>query len=328
VTPAPGGALLEVLDLSATFATPSGPLRAVDGVSFAVRPGQAVGIVGESGSGKTVTALAVMGLLPGQCAVRGRVRLAGEDLLTLPAPRLRDLRGRRLAMVFQDPLAALDPSQRIGDQVAEPLRVHRRAPRSALRERAVALLEQVGLPAARERVDAYPHQLSGGMRQRVVIAAALACDPELVIADEPTTALDVTVQAQIMELLRRLQRERGMGLLLISHDLGLVAESCDELVVMYAGQVVERGPTAAVLEAPAHPYTAALLASTPVPGSGRGRLVELPGMVPDLAAPPPGCRFHDRCPFSQARCRELAPAAPDPAARRGHRCHFPLGGAA
>ena len=299
-------------------------LRAVDDVSFAVPRGRTVGMVGESGSGKSVTALSLLGLLDARTAsVAGRARLGPDDLLAMDAAALRSVRGRRVGMVFQDPAASLDPFWRVGSQIAEAIRLHERVSRAEARARALALLREVGIPAPEERLDAYPHQLSGGMRQRVMIAIALACRPELVIADEPTTALDVTIQAQILELLGRLRRERGTSLLLITHDLGLVAESCDDVVVLYAGRVVERGPAAEVLRAPLHPYTAGLLASTPVPGSGAGRLTEIPGTVPDLRALPAGCRFRDRCPGAQARCADEEPALVA-IGTRAHRCHFPL----
>ncbi|MBX7096790.1 MAG: ABC transporter ATP-binding protein [Myxococcaceae bacterium] len=308
-------ALLEVTGLTVRF----GALAAVEDVTFSVPEGGTVGLVGESGSGKSVTALAVMGLLDG-ASVEGAVRFQGEALLELPPRRLQALRGRSLAMVFQDPGASLNPAQRVLTQLAEPLRLHLRIPKADAEARAVSLLEAVGVGDAARRAKAYPHELSGGLQQRAMIAMALACGPALLIADEPTTALDVTVQAQVMALLRQVQAERRMGLLLISHDLGLVAESCAELVVLYAGQVVERGPTAEVLRAPRHPYTRGLLASTPTL-EGQGRLEEIPGAVPELSAMPKGCRFAERCPQAQAACR----AAPVPL-DGGVRCLFPLGG--
>jgi peptide/nickel transport system ATP-binding protein len=325
--------LLEVAGLSVTFTTPTGPLRAVQEVSFALPAGRRVGLVGESGSGKSITSLALMGLLDGPgMRVEGEVRLFGERLGGAGARhaerRWRALRGSRLAMVFQDPMAALNPRMRVGEQVTEALAVHARLSRAERRRRAVELLTRVGLPDPGVQVDAWPHELSGGMRQRVCIAMALACGPELLIADEPTTALDVTVQAQVMALLARLQEELGMAVLLISHDLGLVAEWCDDVMVMYAGQLVERGPAARVLSRPQHPYTAGLLASLPLPGARRERLEELPGLVPDLRTPPPGCRFHPRCPRAEARCRTDVPAwheSPATPGAGGHRCHLPLG---
>ncbi|MCI0571501.1 MAG: ABC transporter ATP-binding protein [Myxococcaceae bacterium] len=320
----PGAPLLEVEGLSVSFATAGGRLRAVDGVSFSLTQGRRVGLVGESGSGKSVTAQALMGLLdaPG-VQVEGELRLGGERLTATDERRWRTLRGNKVAMVFQDPAAALNPRMRVGEQVTEGLLVHQGLGRAERRRRAVELLTRVGLPDAGVRVDAWPHELSGGMRQRVCIAMALACGPQLLIADEPTTALDVTVQAQVMALLARLQAETGMAVLLISHDLGLVAEWCDEVMVMYAGQLVERGPAARVLTRPRHPYTAGLLASLPLPGERRERLVEIPGMVPDMRAPPSGCRFNPRCPRADERCRAEAPAWSEEA-EGGHRCHLPL----
>jgi peptide/nickel transport system ATP-binding protein len=322
-------ALLEVARLSVAFRTSRGLLPVVSEVGFAVAPGRALGLVGESGSGKSVTALALLGLHdPASTVVEGSVRLRGRELLGQPERAWRAVRGAEVALVFQDPLAALDPMQRLEAQVGEALTVHRRLDRAARRAAVVALLGEVGLPGAAQLVDAYPHQLSGGMRQRAMIAAALAGGPGLLVADEPTTALDVTLQAQLMELLGRLVRARGMGLLLISHDLGLVAERCDEVAVLYAGRLVERGPVGQVFEHPAHPYTAGLVASSPRLGDARERLQEIAGAVPDLAALPPGCRFSPRCPLAQARCRQQEPAWQPGDGERGHRCHFPLGGAA
>jgi len=343
-------ALLEIEGLAVEFATDRGPLRAVDGVSLAVPAGRTLGLVGESGSGKSVTAMSVIGLLGPNARVSGSVRFAGGDVLGLPAEELRKLRGGRIGMVFQDPGAALDPFHRIGDSLREAILAHKTLSASDLDARVMALLRDVGIPAPEERRRAYPHQLSGGMRQRVMIALALACDPQLLIADEPTTALDVTVQAQVIDLLKRLQAQRGMSILLITHDLGLVADSCDHVAVMYAGNVVEHGPTAAVLASPRHPYTAGLLASTPR-GDAGGKLREIPGIVPDVRALPPGCRFQDRCPYVQPACKTAEPpltsltlsGAPpsltlseappsltlsersESKGVRAHRCLFPLG---
>jgi len=319
-------ALLEIDGLVTEFATEHGRVRAVDGVSFAVPKGKTVGVVGESGCGKSVTALSIMRLVadpPGKIA-GGRVVLDGTDLLALPEREMRARRGKSLSMIFQEPMTSLNPVFTVGEQVAEAVRVHEKASRAAARARAVEMFRLVGIPAPEERVRAYPHQLSGGMRQRVMIAMALACRPKLLIADEPTTALDVTIQAQILELLGRLQRELDMAVLLITHDLGVVAETCDEVVVMYAGRIVEAAPTAALLAAPRHPYTAGLLASVPRLDDSGDRLNEIPGMVPPLHARPPGCKFQDRCPRVQDRCRAeeppLEPLAP------GHlvRCFFPV----
>ncbi len=315
-------ALLEVNGLTVRFESKRGALTAAESVSFSVPAGGTVGIVGESGSGKSVSVLSLLGLLPG-AKISGTATLEGKPLIGASEEELTKLRGDRVAMIFQDPMTSLDPSWRVGDQVAEPLRLHRGLDASAARTRAISLLEAVGLPSPAELARAYPHHLSGGQRQRVMIAAALACEPALLIADEPTTALDVTVQAQVMELLGRLQRERKMGLVLISHDLGLVSEVCEELVVMYAGQVVERGPTKRLLAAPKHPYVAGLLGSTPSL-EGEGRLQEIKGTVPDLRVPPPGCRFAERCPRAQPSC-SAAPVALTPHEAGGEfRCLFPL----
>ncbi len=315
-------AVLLVEDLSVSF----GGVRVVDGVSFQVPVGGTVGVVGESGSGKSVTALAILRLLSG-AEVTGRAYFEGADLARLPEATMRALRGARLAMVFQDPMTSLNPGLRIGEQIGEPLRVHSGATKAQALREAERLLGEVGVPEPSERVHAYPHELSGGLRQRAVIAMALACGPNLLLADEPTTALDVTVQAQVMEVLVRLQRERQMGLLLISHDLGLVAERCETVVVMYAGQVVEQGRARDVLRSPRHPYTRGLLSSLPPLSGARARLTEIPGVVPDPREPLAGCRFAARCALAQPRCRaakvEWTGTGPD----SGVRCHFPLEGA-
>jgi len=317
-------ALLEVDSLTVTIETPTGPVTPVAEVSFEVQAGKTVGLVGESGSGKSVTALSLMRLHDeALTTLSGAVRFKGREVLHLPEPEFRALRGSQLAMIFQDPQASLNPALRIGVQVGEALAIHQRMGRAERHRRAVELLGDVGIASPAETVHAYPHQLSGGMRQRVIIAAALACAPQLVIADEPTTALDVTIQAQIMELLVSLQKSRGMGMLLISHDLGLIAESCDEVVVMYAGRTVERGPTRAVFDSPAHPYTAGLIASTPLLGREETRLREIPGVVPELRALPSGCRFRDRCPKAEANCAAEEPKWVVREDGRWHRCHFP-----
>ena len=327
--PAPGRAMagppvLEIRELSVGFRKREGVVRAVDGLSLALPRGARVGLVGESGSGKSLTALAIMGLLddPG-IALGGEIHLAGEILTAAGPARWRTLRGDRVALVFQDPLAALNPAMRVGAQVVEALRLRRRMSRAEARAHAVRLLARVGMPDPEQRVDAWPHELSGGMRQRACIAAALACEPDLLVADEPTTALDVTVQAQVLDLLGRLQADRGLTVLLISHDLELVASWCDEVHVMYAGQLVESGPAERVLTRPVHPYTAGLLESLPGRGGGRrARLPEIPGRVPELAAMPPGCRFHPRCPRASDRCRIEVPAW-TPGPEGGVRCHHP-----
>ena len=316
--------LLEIRDLVTEFRTERGTVRAVDGVSLEIAPRGTLGVVGESGSGKSVTALSIMRLVaspPGRIA-SGSIRYAGKDLVTLPAAEMRAIRGNRIAMIFQEPMTSLNPVFTVGDQVGEAVRLHQHTSRREARQVAIDMLRKVGIPSPEERVDAYPHQLSGGMRQRVMIAMALACKPDLLIADEPTTALDVTIQAQILELLKQLQRELGMSILLITHDLGVVAETCDEVIVMYAGRVVERAATEALFSAPRHPYTAGLLRSVPGVEAGE-RLQEIPGMVPSLAELPPGCKFADRCPRVAERCRAEEPALVQLGASRV-RCHFPL----
>ena len=323
--------VLEVEGLTTELMTPGGPVRAVDGVSLAAAPGAIVGLVGESGCGKSLTALSILRLLPPPpaCTITGAVRLKGRDLIALPEAELRRIRGREVALVFQEPMSALNPVYTVGEQVAEGLRWHEGLTRRQARGRVVELFTLVGIPEPAVRARAYPHQLSGGLRQRAMIAMALACRPAVLIADEPTTALDVTIQAQILELIVSLTRELGMAVLLITHDLGVVAETCDEVVVMYAGQVVERAPAADLFAGPRHPYTAGLLRSMPGPG-GRGEpLAEIPGAVPELRALPPGCRFAARCPRAGARCRAEAPALTT-SDGRAVRCVFPLisGGAA
>ena len=289
---------------------------AVDGVDIALTRGQTLGLVGESGCGKSVTSLAVMGLLPKQSAeVTGLVTFDGIPLLDLPDRELRDLRGDRMAMIFQEPMTSLNPSYTIGEQIIEVLVRHRGLSEGAAREKAIALLRRAGIPSPEQRIDDYPHKLSGGMRQRAMIAIALSCDPELLIADEPTTALDVTIQAQILDLMRDLKRTSDAAIILITHDLGVVAEVCDEVAVMYAGEIVERAPAEALFEAPQHPYTIGLLASIPRLDLRADRLAVIEGVLPDMAAPPVGCRFADRCPFVLDECR----AAPPPVVELGGR---------
>ena len=323
--------LLAVDRLVVELPTERGHVKVLDGVGFTVPKGGAVGLVGESGCGKSMTALAILGLLPeGARVPEGSIKLGDQDLTKLSESQMRGIRGRRAAMIFQEPMTALNPVLTVGEQVAEPLRVHAKLSRAAAWEKAIALFAQVGIPSPAERARAYPHQLSGGMRQRVLIAAALALDPELLIADEPTTALDVTIQAQILELLAKLRRDRGLALLLITHDLGVVAETCDEVVVMYAGQVVERAPARTLFASPRHPYTQGLLASLPPePGAPRdpqARLTEIPGMVPPPGKRPPGCRFEERCGFATNACREPIPLAPAPGdVGREVRCIHPRG---
>jgi peptide/nickel transport system ATP-binding protein len=307
-------ALLAVSDLHVGFVTDSGLARAVDGVSLSVAAGGALGIVGESGCGKSVTSLAVMGLLRNVTAARvtGAVELDGQDLLRATDDELRAVRGEKIAMVFQDPLSSLHPLKRAGAQVDEAIVAHRGGPRAAARARTLELFELVGIPDAGRRVDAYPHELSGGMRQRVMIAMALANEPALLIADEPTTALDVTVQAQILALLARLRAELGMALILITHDVGVVAQVVDEVCVMYAGRVVERAPVRTAFAAPQHPYTWGLLRSIPRLDGPRGReLPSIDGRPPPPTARPPGCAFAPRCPHAFERCPHVDPALED-----------------
>ncbi|NBD09510.1 MULTISPECIES: ABC transporter ATP-binding protein [Corallococcus] len=334
VAPSPdaGAPLLDVRGLTTQLSLARGTVRAVDGVSFNVPPGGTLGVVGESGCGKSLTALSVMRLVPEPPGrvVGGEVRFRGEDLLALPEREMRRVRGRHVAMVFQEPMTSLNPVFTVGEQIGEGVRLHLGATRSQARERAVEMLRQVGIPAPGERVDAYPHQLSGGMRQRVMIAMALACDPALLIADEPTTALDVTIQAQILELLKRLQAERHMAVMLITHDLGVVAGSCDAVVVMYAGRIVEQAPVRELFARPAHPYTAGLLRSIPslhdagAAEGGRQRLKAIPGMVPSLGALPSGCAFRDRCDRASELCARLTPALESKRGGQWAACHHPV----
>jgi peptide/nickel transport system ATP-binding protein len=313
--------LLDVADLRVTLPTPSGPAEALRGVSFTLQRGQTLGLIGESGCGKSITALAVMGLLPEAARVSGTIRFDGTDLTTLAEPAYCRLRGARIGMVFQEPMTALNPLHTVARQIAEPLRLHRGMGRAAARAEALRLLERVQLPRAHERLDAYPHQLSGGQRQRVVIAIALACGPDLLIADEPTTALDVTIQREVLKLIEQLVRDSGMGLILISHDLGVMADTVQHLAVMYAGTVVESGPTAAVFKRLAHPYTRGLFAARPRLGLARGtRLATIPGRVPALTAMPPGCAFAERCTLAQAACRAAPPEPAEVAPGHMARC--------
>jgi peptide/nickel transport system ATP-binding protein len=301
-------ALLEVTDLHITLQTARGPADALRGVSFSMQRGDTVGLIGESGCGKSITALALMGLLPEGARIAGSIRFDGRELTALDDDALCRLRGARIGMIFQEPMTALNPLHTIGRQIAEPLRLHRGLPAAAARAEALRLLQRVQLPQAEKRLDAYPHQLSGGQRQRVVIAIALACGPDLLIADEPTTALDVTIQREVLDLIAELVAEDGMGLLLISHDLGVMAETVQHLLVMYGGTVVESGPTAAVFERLAHPYTRGLFAARPRLGLARGtRLATIPGRVPELADLPAGCPFAARCSLAVEACRAALP---------------------
>jgi oligopeptide/dipeptide ABC transporter ATP-binding protein len=308
--PAANDVILSVRDLVTTFDTDAGRLTAVDGVSFDVRRGRTLGIVGESGCGKSVTALSIMRLLPqpmGQIR-GGRILFEGRDLATLPPAELHRIRGGRIGMIFQEPMTALNPVQPIGRQLSEVFLLHRTKDPADAWRRGTEMLRKVGIPAPEIRMHEYPHQLSGGMRQRVVIAMALACEPAVVIADEPTTALDVTIQAQILELMQALQRDLGLAVVLITHDLGVIAETCDDVIVMYAGRVAESGPVEAIFDRPAHPYTRGLLDSIPrLEGTRKARLRVIEGMVPGLRDLPAGCRFQNRCPHRIDRCA-TAPA--------------------
>ena len=301
--------LLDVEDLAVTFSSEEGQVRAVEGVSFAIERNQTLGVVGESGCGKSVTALAIMGLLPAKGAARrGRVRFDGMDLTRLGPAAFSDLRGARLAMIFQEPMTSLNPAFTVGEQIVEAILRHRKAPnRAEAEKRAIEMLRRVRIPAPEKRFSDYPHKLSGGMRQRVMIAMALACDPQLLIADEPTTALDVTIQAQVLELMRQLRSETGAAIMLITHDLGVVAEMADRVIVMYAGQIVEEAPVGILFSGPEHPYTVGLLGSIPRLDKRRGRLPAIEGTVPSPHAMPPGCRFAPRCPFADTRCRAEPP---------------------
>ncbi|GII62390.1 dipeptide/oligopeptide/nickel ABC transporter ATP-binding protein [Sphaerisporangium krabiense] len=319
--------LLEVTGLCVSF----GAVRVVDGVSFGVRQGRTLGIVGESGSGKSVSSLAVLGLHR-TASVTGSIVFDGEELVGAPAERLRTLRGSRMSMIFQDPLSSLHPCYTVGEQIAESYRLHRRASRRAARERAVEMLAEVGIPEPRRRAREYPHRFSGGMRQRVMIAMALACEPNLLIADEPTTALDVTVQAQILELIARIQEERGLAVIMITHDLGVVAQVADDVLVMYGGRTAEYAGARALFKTPRHPYTQGLLASVPgtawVDADGGERLPAIAGAPPSPMTPPPGCRFHPRCSrFADARRPAVCATERPGLSGAGHKvaCHFPEG---
>jgi len=306
--------LLEVTDLRTWFRTDVGIARAVDGVSFHVNRGEVLGIVGESGSGKSVTSLSVMQLIPrppGELVAGSSIRLRGEELVGAPEARLRQLRGNDIAMIFQEPMTSLNPVFPVGEQIVEALRLHRRMDGREARREAVALLRLVGIPSPEERTHDYPHQLSGGQRQRVMIAMALACEPDLLIADEPTTALDVTIQAQILDLIAELRQRLGMAVILITHDLGVVAEVCDRVLVMYAGQVVEQGTVQDIFREPRHPYTEGLLRAIPRLGQRTERLAVIPGVVPSPVDWPAGCRFHTRCPYGWETCvAEMPPLFP------------------
>ena len=300
--------LLEVDRLRVEFQSRSGRLVALDDVSFAIAPGEVLGVVGESGAGKSLTGAAIIGLLdpPGRI-VGGEIRLDGARIDNLPYEQMRKVRGRHIGAIFQDPLTSLDPLYTVGQQLVETIQTHLALGAREARARAVRLLQETGIPAAEERLEQYPHQFSGGMRQRVVIALALAGEPRLIVADEPTTALDVSIQAQIIALLKRLCKEHGAAVMLVTHDMGVIAETCDRVAVMYAGRIVEIGPVAAVIHAPAHPYTVGLMGSIPAMDEDRPRLLQIDGAMPRLNAIPPGCAFNPRCPHAFEPCPTLRP---------------------
>ncbi|HET6925321.1 MAG TPA: ABC transporter ATP-binding protein [Hyphomicrobiaceae bacterium] len=306
--------VLSVRDLRVAFPTRRRTLIAVDGVSFDIAPGEVLGVVGESGAGKSLTGAAIIGLLepPGRI-VGGEVRLRGQRIDDLPPEEVRKMRGKRIGMVFQDPLTSLNPLYRVGDQIVETIRTHARISEGEARERAITLLEEAGIQGARARIDSYPHEFSGGMRQRVVLTLALCAEPDLLIADEPTTALDVSIQAQIIQLLKRLCRERRTAVMLITHDMGVIAETADRVAVMYAGRIAEIGPVREVVQHPHHPYTKGLMGAIPTLGPTVGpqaeRLVQIPGAMPRLDAIPKGCAFHPRCAMAFDRCRAERPEA-------------------
>jgi peptide/nickel transport system ATP-binding protein len=321
-------ALLELRRLAVSFATDDGTVQAVDGIDLALQRGRTLGLVGESGCGKSVTSLAVMGLLPPENArVSGEVHFEGRDLLKIAPNELRDLRGARLAMIFQEPMTSLNPAYTIGNQIVEAIQRHQGLGAAEARARAIEVLKLVRISNPEKRVDDYPHKLSGGMRQRAMIAMALACGPQLLIADEPTTALDVTIQAQILDLMRGLRRDTGTAIILITHDLGVVAEMADDVAVMYAGQIVERAPVQSLFARPEHPYTVGLLGSIPKLDQKRERLPSIEGRVPDMAHPPEGCRFAARCPFVEPACRDAIPPLVEVAPDHLTRCRrAPLSG--
>ena len=321
--PAQAAPLLEIRGLDVFFDTEEGTVHAVRGVSLAVREGETLGIVGESGCGKSVTCHSVLRLLPPNGEIRGEILFAGRDLLALRASALDKVRGHDIAMIFQEPASSLNPVHTIGAQIAESLVLHRGMSRREARVEALRLLDRVGIPEARRRLGEYPHQLSGGMNQRAMIAMALACRPKLLIADEPTTALDVTIQAQILALLKELQSEFGMSVILVTHDLGVVAETSDRVVVMYAGSVVEEAAVNELFATPAHPYTLGLLESVPRVDRTVDSLSPIEGAVPSLLRMPPGCAFVPRCRFGAARCRDAAPRPEAHAPGRRVACYFP-----
>ncbi|WP_438491233.1 ABC transporter ATP-binding protein [Paenibacillus sp. IHBB 3054] len=312
--------LLEVSGLCTEFVSAAGTVRAVDGISLSVRKGETLGIVGESGCGKSITSLSIMQLLPKRISriSAGQIRFEGKNMLEMPAKEVRNIRGNRIAMIFQEPMTSLNPVFKIGRQISESARFHLKLSKKEANERAVEMLRKVGIPRPEKIAEQYAHQLSGGMRQRVMIAMAMVCNPQLLIADEPTTALDVTIQAQILDLMRDLQKNEGMSILMITHDLGVVAEMCDRVVIMYAGQIVEETDVATLYNNPLHPYTQGLLASLPQLAGDNDRLSSIPGQVPNPANLPPGCRFAPRCPMVVQRCWEERPELLE--IQPGHTC--------
>ena len=320
----PNATVLEVENLHVEFRTRDGVAKAVNGVSFDLHPGETLAILGESGSGKSVTAQAIMGILdtPPGYVTQGSVRFRGTDLLTLPEKARRRYRGEKISMIFQDALSSLNPVYSVGFQIGEMFRVHRGTSRKDAKKHAIELMDRVHIPAAHDRVNDFPHQFSGGMRQRIMIAIALALDPEIIIADEPTTALDVTVQAQVMQLLADLQAESNMGLILITHDLGVVADVADKIAVMYAGRLIEKAPVLELYASPAHPYTERLLAAIPRVDLKGQELYTIKGIPPNLTDIPAGCAFHPRCPYAQPICTEQVPALDEVSAGRRSACHF------
>jgi peptide/nickel transport system ATP-binding protein len=304
----PAAPLLEVRHLRVEFPSRRGTLLALDDISFSISPGEVLGVVGESGAGKSLTGSAIIGLLdpPGRIA-GGEIRLAGQRIDNLPYEQMRAIRGRRIGAIFQDPLTSLNPLYTVGRQLVETIRTHLPLSEAQARARAIKLLQETGIPAAEQRIDQYPHQFSGGMRQRVVIALALAAEPQLIVADEPTTALDVSIQAQIIALIRRLCKEHGAAVMLVTHDMGVIAETCDRVAVMYAGRIVEVGPVADVIHRPSHPYTVGLMGSIPAMDEERERLLQIDGAMPRLNAIPAGCAFNPRCPHVFDRCRQARP---------------------
>ncbi|AIQ30932.1 peptide ABC transporter ATP-binding protein [Paenibacillus sp. FSL P4-0081] len=312
--------LLEVSGLCTEFQTAAGTIRAVDGISLSVRKGETLGIVGESGCGKSITSLSIMQLLPKRISriASGHIRFEGKDMLEMSMKEVRGIRGNRIAMIFQEPMTSLNPVFKIGRQISESARYHLKLSKKEAAERAVEMLRKVGIPRPEKIAQQYAHQLSGGMRQRVMIAMAMVCNPQLLIADEPTTALDVTIQAQILDLMRELQEKEGMSILMITHDLGVVAEMCDRVVIMYAGQIVEETDVATLYSNPLHPYTRGLLASLPQLAGDENRLSSIPGQVPNPANLPSGCRFAPRCPVAVERCSEKLPELLE--VQPGHKC--------